>query len=396
MSVSVYIFNPEHDLALANSDVNFNAPLLAQKLAADLAVIPLWFCDPNSFIIAENISNEWLLRQQNFFLALKNCSLGVSCEVASGSTVIPWGWDKAIRKSLNSKGLDMSLLPTDSYLEFIKQHSHRRVAAILSARLQADAQLANIVSSPALELTTIAEVKDFVSQNMPAVLKAPFSGSGKGLSWVCKSLEASQIGWCKNVIAKQGSVMAERVCDKLQDFAMLFSCEHKEVDFVGYSLFETDNGIYRSNTLMSNRQIQAELIARGIAEHHLLHVRRIVTDFLKAQIAHHYTGMLGVDMFVYAEEGKIKLHASVEINLRMTMGVLARRFYDNFVCQNSMGHFYVDFDPDAKALYYDHKTRLSTQPVSVIDGRIKSGYFCASDINPQSNYRLRVEVDTND
>ena len=50
---SAYIFNPDNDLALANGADNYTAPKMARKIRDDLQLIPLWFADTGSTIIAD-------------------------------------------------------------------------------------------------------------------------------------------------------------------------------------------------------------------------------------------------------------------------------------------------------------------------------------------------------
>ena len=40
---SIFIFNPENDLALANGGPNYTAPPFAQQLRRDLQLLPAWY-----------------------------------------------------------------------------------------------------------------------------------------------------------------------------------------------------------------------------------------------------------------------------------------------------------------------------------------------------------------
>ena len=91
-------------------------------------------------------------------------------------------------------------------------------------------------------------------------MKSPLSGSGKGLRWgMAGELSQSDLGWCKNVITRQGSVMVEKRREVVQDFAMLFHVGESSVEFEGYSMFFSDNGIYKGNILASDEWILTEL-----------------------------------------------------------------------------------------------------------------------------------------
>jgi hypothetical protein len=224
------------------------------------------------------------------------------------------------------------------------------------------------------------------------VFKSPWSGSGKGLSWVRNGLTDSHKGWCKRIIQKQGSVIAEPIYDVKQNFAMLFECQSGAVSFAGYSLFETEKGIYRNNLLLSNEAIQVFLITKFIPEKHLLDVKAALMEFITINIAPHYSGTLGVDMFIYEYENEIRLHPCVEINLRMTMGAVARRFYDRFVNPEMTGVFYIDHVEQSNTLFENHNNQSAENPLIVENGRIQRGYFSLTEVSEDTCYRVRVEI----
>ncbi len=98
-------------------------------------------------------------------------------------------------------------------------------------------------------------------------------------------------------------------------------------------------------------------------------------------------------MFIYKEEEEeFKLHPCVEINMRMTMGYVAHQFYDHFVQTEVSGRFYVDHNQVSGALWEDHKKRAAEFPLIVENGRIKTGYLSLTEVQPHSNYRVRVEL----
>ena len=60
--------------------------------------------------------------------------------VCSGQNfdVNPWGWNSALRAALIRQGIDERHLPSPTYLEAVRQLSHRRVSSTLLPQLQAD------------------------------------------------------------------------------------------------------------------------------------------------------------------------------------------------------------------------------------------------------------------
>ena len=60
---SLYIFNPEHDLAMASSEKNYMAPASARQMAADLALLPVWYAEKEAKILAPSAYNMNFLKE---------------------------------------------------------------------------------------------------------------------------------------------------------------------------------------------------------------------------------------------------------------------------------------------------------------------------------------------
>ena len=213
------IFNPEHDLCMANGDANFVPPASALEFGKDCAGLTRW--------IDQSSENE----------------------------VIPWGWDAVLKRRLQKEGAPGSMLPSDDAIAEIRRLSHRGNAVNASIyvndfQANADVRLLKHLRplSYVREISDVNALAPAVEEFGDAVLKAPLSGSGKGLRWARRNeLSASDLGWSRNVIAKQGSLMVEKRLEIVQDFAMLFHVGRSEVSSEGYSLFFNDNGIYKGN-----------------------------------------------------------------------------------------------------------------------------------------------------
>ena len=298
------IFNPEHDLCMANGDANFVPPASALEFGNDCAGL-----------------TEWI-------------------EVSSDNEVIPWGWDAVLKRRLRKSGIREDILPPDSDIAAIRELSHRKIALhgchFVNDYVHRDYPKFDCFlrgADDVKELYDISGVIGAVNIYGDAVLKAPWSGSGKGLRWArAGELSTNDLGWCDNVISKQGSVMAEKRCDIVRDFAMLFRIEESEVVFEGYSLFFNDNGIYKGNVLASDNFIISEL-SRYVPEELLWMVRAALAEYLSKTFVGKYHGFVGVDMFIFRKDGKFCLASCVEINVRMTMGLLARRVFDEHLTQ---------------------------------------------------------------
>ena len=242
--------------------------------------------------------------------------------------IVPWGWNHSLKKRLINEGIDSSTLPSEEELQFIRVHSRREFALDVHSRLsRGDSQV--IEPDYRIVATSLSEIDPFLSANGSAVLKSPLSGSGKGVRFVRERLSESDEGWCRRILDKQGSVIVELRFEIIKECAMLFECHHEGIDFIGYSLFESRNGAYSKNILASNEEIE-DMIAGYIPRETLIAVREDLTAILADTLVGHYEGFLGVDQIICQSDLPVFIPVS-EINLRMTMGLIARNKYDHVV-----------------------------------------------------------------
>ena len=292
MPEQIYIFNPEHDLCVANGDENFVPPRSAVGFAK------------------ENIDLSEYLKRPN----------------KQRRQIIPWGWNPTLKKRLINEGVNPAELPSEDELQFIRTHSRREFALDMHSCLScSDSQV--IGSNYRIVATNVCEIEAFISVNGSAVLKSPLSGSGKGIRFVRERLSESDEGWCRKIIEKQGSVIVEQRFEIIKECAMLFECHHEGIDFIGYSLFESRNGAYSRNILASNEDIE-DIIAGYISRDTLIAIRERLKAILADTLVGHYEGFLGVDQMICRTDSLVFIPVS-EINLRMTMGLISRNKYDN-------------------------------------------------------------------
>ena len=291
MSEQIYIFNPEHDMCIANGDENFVPPRSAMGFAK------------------ENVDLSEYLKRPN----------------KQRRQIVPWGWNHVLKKRFINEGIDPATLPSDKELQFIRTHSRREFALDVHSRLShVDPQ----ITEPDYRIiaTSISDIEAFISVNYSVVLKSPLSGSGKGIRFVRGGLSESDKGWCRRTLDKQGSVIVEKRFEIIKECAMLFECHQEGIDFIGYSLFESRNGAYSRNILASNKDIE-DIIAGYIPRSTLTAIRKSLISILTDTLVGHYEGFLGVDQMICQSDSFVFIPVS-EINLRMTMGLIARNQYD--------------------------------------------------------------------
>ncbi|TGY38821.1 hypothetical protein [Bacteroides caecimuris] len=391
---ALYIFNPEHDLALASGEANYMAPASARRMASELALLPMWYAEEGSAVLAPSAYNLDYVKKIQELLGL-SVDLITEPELAiePDLDIRPWGWDVALRKRLSVLGVDEVLLPSMGQLNDLREYSHRSKAVALLPELQ----LNEYFCGESYYLKTPEEWKRFVEGRKECLLKAPLSGSGKGLNW-CKGIFTPFIsGWCTRVAASQGGVIAEPIYNKVEDFAMEFYSDGAgELTFVGYSLFHTGkSGMYEGNCLLSNEAIRKQL-AQYIPLEALMDLENCLKYRLSALVGTVYKGYLGVDMMIcrFPENEKpvFRIHPCVEINLRMNMGVIARFLHDRYVRPGSTGRFVIDYHPSEGEALQEHERMSATYPLESREGRVYSGYLPLVPVHRRSCYRAWIWV----
>ena len=134
---TLYIFNPEHDLALASGETNYMAPASARQMASELALLPMWYAEEGSAVLAPSAYNLDYLKRMQELLGL-SVHLMTEPELASEADldIRPWGWDAALRKRLSGLGGSEVLLPSMWQLNAWREYSHRSKAVALLPELQ--------------------------------------------------------------------------------------------------------------------------------------------------------------------------------------------------------------------------------------------------------------------
>lgn len=401
MHSPVYLFNPDYDMAMANFTPYYKAPAEILRMADNLSVLPVWFAGKGSGVKVDSLERVALFRRQLGEI----CPEGEGREVLSGllssvdwteqwpsARYVPWGWTPALLHRLRLEGVDEEFLPSAEEMQRIRYLSSReRCLEILPAFAGWEGICGEMKACKQL-----TEVDTFIRERGQVILKAPWSGSGRGLWKVsAASWNAQLAGWTSRILKVQGRLMAEPIYDKVADFAMeFFSDENGEVRFVGYSYFETDvHGNYKANRLLSNTAIE-ERLSRYVSLERLSCIGACLEASLKKLLGQAYQGYLGVDMMVCRVEDGYRIHPCVEINLRMNMGVLSRILYDRYVHPLSEGEYVVEhYLREGEALSF-HREMVEKYPLEWKEGKVASGYLPLTPVREDTRFQayLRVEV----
>ncbi|MDD7072427.1 MAG: hypothetical protein SPH62_07140, partial [Candidatus Egerieousia sp.] len=205
-----YIFNPEHDLCLANGSPHYLPPVSALKFRADChRQVEQWL---------EGIMGEAPLEAS--VPAVHPAAADKSTSSRNTDMIVPWGWNSVLVKQLRQEGVPEHLLPNEEYLNLIREYSRREHAVKCAEYLNrcniqqnapapamaksdcgvcnsamaksgcgqcypsvADSSIGQCYPLP-IVAKSLREVEAALAKWGRIVLKSPLSGSGKGIRWV--------------------------------------------------------------------------------------------------------------------------------------------------------------------------------------------------------------------
>lgn len=390
----VYIFNPDNDLALAYGGENYTAPPLATKLRYDLQMLPVWYADPGSYILSDVPENmEWLSGISEIFpLDLNIIESDKLCNCTTGFS--PWGWSADMRKRLIDKGVPPAVLPEKQYIENIRKISHRSVSIKIHNELYK--LLGKRLSPVPVEYEKFEKVKDFAVKNPSCFIKAPWSGSGKGIFRVLDTEAVDFKRWASGILSRQGSLMCEVALNKKMDFAMEFCCKNGIAEFAGYSVFENDSHCsFDMGYVMGREHLQQKILSLYKDKSMITGIRESLEEILTREIAPFYDGYLGIDMLVYKNGGAFCINPCVEMNIRMTMGAVTSIIGDSYIGENSSGIFKVEYHkPKVDVVEYAGKLQ-SEHPLCISDGKVRSGVLFLAPVAAGARYCAYIKVGEN-
>ena len=276
------VFNPEHDLCLAKGRWNYIPPRSAVEFACrDASIMSVLYPDAVCTSVYD------------FQFSIFNFQL---------DEVVAWGWDAVVKHELIKRGIPAELLPTDEEIETIRELQHRSTVLPLQEGCHA--------------VKSVEEMESLLREREHWVMKAPWSGAGRGLRWVHGALTAIDRDWLLKTVANQRCVIAEPRREVVADVALEYNSQ-----FTGYSYFKTGSGVYKENIAMTD-----DRIVETFRETALQQTKARVEAWLKENVEPRYRGPLGVDLMVCAD-GSVHV---AEINFRHTMGMVAHaKIIDN-------------------------------------------------------------------
>lgn len=313
-------------MALADGHAGYTPPAQIQQMRRELWWLPGWWASDDDIV--------WNGEDR--------------LNLSDDTRILPWGWSPALRHQLKQAGVQDSLLPTEERIEHIRQLSHRQTAVTLLQELREQLPLEGHIAGESMLCHNMEEVEETIAQYGDAMLKSPWSSSGRGVKALSNSLieekDSSRregwegSAWVRHVLKTQGSIVVERLLHKLTDFALEFWLDGKGgVEYRGLSLFYTnERGAYLGNWVAPEGQ-KLQWLTGYIPLQYLQEIRRWWEERLKR---FDYSGPVGIDMML-AQEG---ICPCIEVNWRWTMGLVSclvaeQGRYGRMVVEYIYGHY---------------------------------------------------------
>lgn len=305
-------------MALADGRPGYTPPAQIQQMRHELWWLPQWWAKEGDIV--------WNGEDR--------------LKLTDDTQILPWGWSPALRHQLEQAGVQESLLPSKEKIEQIRQLSHRQTAVALLKELREQLPLDGHIAGESVLCQSMEEVEETVNTYNGALLKSPWSSSGRGLIQTGKPQWKA---WAKRIIKAQGSIVVEQFLHKVADFALEFWLDGAGgVEYRGLSLFYTnERGAYQGNWVAPEGQKLAWL-AQYIPLQYLQEIRAWWEERLKR---FDYQGPVGIDMML-AEEG---ICPCIEVNWRWTMGLVSclaaeQGRYGRMVVEYIYGHYSAEIE----------------------------------------------------
>ena len=330
--MNLYIFNPENDMALSDGTPGYTPPARIQQMRRELWWLPQWWAGEDDLV--------WNGTDR--------------LELPPGTRIEPWGWSPMLRHQLLKAGVEESLLPSPERIEHIRQLSHRRTAVELLAELREELSLDGHLCGSSVLCHDREELETALAEYGEAVVKQPWSSSGRGIRFIAPSPKPLPQGGGENhseSLPPWGEVwrgaggrtgnsclIVEQRLHKVADFALEFWLDGQGgVTYRGLSLFNTDErGAYLAGWVAPEGQKLAWL-TQYVPLPYLQEIRHWWTERLSR---FDYEGPVGIDMML-AHEG---ICPCIEVNWRWTMGLVSclvaeQGRYGRMVVEYIYGHF---------------------------------------------------------
>jgi hypothetical protein len=400
------MFNPTCEYAVANGNESWQPNMLLQKMESDLAILPLFFTQPNDYVLVDSYPTggyisellELELQLPEFILKNKAFLQTKFINTPKGK-LLPWGWSPAAHKLLKplkkSCSIDFLTSPVSTwkpeYRDLYSKKFAREILIEISNHIESQIIIPTELQSSIC--TSPTEIEKLLKQWGKLMIKAPWSSSGRGLQPITKTPVHPKV-WekLKGIINEQGYLIVEPFLNKVMDLALQFELKNKKVTYIGVSRFITDKkGKYMGNCLngyADSTAPEVRYFADSIPEKILA---PLITVIESSKLALWYEGFFGVDTLIFQDKNKqLRINPCLEINVRQTMGTLSLQL-EKLVHPDKKAIFRTFYQPGNT--YFSFKNEMKKKHLLKLTGnQIKSGFVSLTDAVPDTLFGAYILV----
>jgi hypothetical protein len=323
------------------------------------------------------------------------CSQFVNLSNTLINKIKPWGWSQITHKECEfikpNSSIDFKNSPIFNWNKNHKQLFSRETSLEISKKIEEKHRYVGEENLP-IVCDTLQQIEEIHRSRGQMVLKSPFSSSGRGVQILRKNkLNKYNIQWIESTLKTQKIILAEKLFDRVMDFAYQFKIEKGEISYLGNSFFNVNyNGSYEGNYIGNyNKNLPSDYY-QFVKNNEEEIVNMLIQILSKSNYTKFYEGNIGIDSFLYIEDGKIQINPCVEINCRQNMGLLALMI-DKKLNTESFGEFKIYFDK--RNNYMDFCNEMHKQmPLKLKSGKISEGFLSLSNSSTDSTFGLYCEI----
>ncbi len=396
----IFLFNPTGELAIANGTNSYTPPKRLRTFEEDLAVITSFFAEENDYILTKyfddpdylKIWNELGLPDLNY-INLKNITL-----VPSINYLRPWSWNQVSHtrfKNVKSKcSQSFKDSPNFTWSSDHKLFFSRKTTNFVQSLISQDKSSSYItIEEPAICINNYDDFCIWLDKNPQAILKMPWSSSGRGIYVIDKLHDKPCNGdWVKGALKQQGFITAEPLLNKKQDFAFQFqiNCDGK-ITFRGMSYFINDEkGHFIGGNIHKTQKRQKidTFLTSSVIEKT---VETLIKALEKINAHRYYEGPFGIDAISYVNSNnEVKIHPCVDINWRYNMGIVNITL-PKYVKESSSGQWKISSFMENEWNSFI-KAKQKQNPLLIRNNKIVSGFMNMTPSNPKARFGAWLEV----
>ncbi len=405
MISDLYFFNPTCEPSIANGSPYYTAPARLRKFEADIGYLPAWLGTEFDQVLVQGTVDELFNAKMSKLgfklpeiISLKQALDDPEWMAQPKGRLCPWGWSPAVYQLFNQ------VLPSfhDDFQRSavaMWQGGHKG----LYSRLTGINLLGKIVENSDLPWLpgfsdlpvichTLDEIYYEIKRSIKAVVKTPWSSSGRGLLlFPNPDPKKKNDEVLSGMLNQQDFVTVEPWQKKILDISYQFYSQGGEINYMGRTFFETDQkGRYVRNFLSDSPDLSADI--SGFLEEHQPTVIHLLRNALsQSKYTSLYEGWIGVDALVYKTGSEeLKFHPLIEINGRFTMGAIALKMRQ-YLDTRSSGFLQIFYSKSSNFEIFS-KAQEAEKPLIIKDHKIASGFLPLTPTLNKHSFGAYIEV----